>query len=75
MRVFKWWQQQCSYGTGCVPIWQWQWQRQQQRMGLMESNGDVHTEWWQRQWQETSKYICLTSVTHAKPKEKMAFPA
>ena len=21
------------------------------------------------------KYICLTSVTHAKPKEKMAFPA
>ena len=26
-------------------------------------------------WQNSPAYICLTSVTRAKPKEKMAFPA
>ena len=44
----QWQQQRCHHGMGWVPILQRQWQRK--RMGLMQSNGSVHTEgWWQRQ--------------------------
>ena len=38
----QWQWQQCCHGMGWVPILQQQWQWK--RMGLMQSNGSVHTE-------------------------------
>ena len=37
LREWQWQWERCRHGMGYVPIWQWQ------RMGLMQSNGGVHT--------------------------------
>ena len=62
----QWQWQQCCHGMGWVPILQQQWQWK--RMGLMQSNGSVHTEGgWQQQ------HICI-QCEHSRWKINFPLP-